>query len=66
MTRERKPSKPCMDCISYEYESADEGRCVVAEHVALPPWAYGKRTDWTVQWNDSCDLFESDQVEVKP
>ena len=31
MTREWKPSKPCMDCISYEYESSDEGRCVVAE-----------------------------------
>jgi len=55
-----------MDCISYEYESADEGRCVVAEHVALPPWTDGKRRNWTVQWNDSCDLFESDQVEVKP
>jgi hypothetical protein len=66
MTREWKPSKPCMDCISYEYESADEGRCVVAEHVALPPWTDGKRRNWTVQWNDSCELFESDQVEVKP
>lgn len=66
MTREWKSSKRCMDCTSYEYESADEGRCVVAERVALPPWTDGKQTDWTVQWNDSCELFESDQVEVKP
>ena len=66
MTREHVPMNPCRDCISFRLGSGDEGRCVVAEHVALPPWTIQKRPDWTVQWNDSCDLFESDQVEVKP
>jgi hypothetical protein len=62
---ERKPPFACVDCISFDPDGAS-GLCTVAEHVALPPWAVRPRQDRTVQWNDSCDLFESDQVEVKP
>ena len=66
MVRERIPKNPCIDCISYEYQSADEGRCVVAENVALPPWTDRKPTAWTVQWNDSCELFEAQTRGVQP
>lgn len=66
MTRERVPKQPCIDCISYESQSADEGLCTVAEHVALPPWTDRKRRNWTVQWNDSCELFEATRKEATP
>ena len=62
---ERKPLHACVDCISYDPDGT-AGLCTVAEHVALPPWVIRPRAGCVVQWNDSCELFESDSVEVKP